>query len=144
MRVFGILSRSIRLLAGARTLRQRGIAFLMFVVVLAGTIIPSASVVVAHAAADGSSSGNPQIPSANYPGPVAAVQPKYPEATDVQGTSSTLTGAVASGETLVGPPAKPNIVPHELTEKRTAHSSTRINKDGTLTQTHYFGSKFYK
>ena len=39
---------------------------------------------------------------------------------------------------------KQNRTPRELTDERTATSSVRLNKDGTLTRTNYFAPHFYK
>ena len=48
------------------------------------------------------------------------------------------------GEALKGVEKNPTIKARELTDKRTSHTSMRVNGDGSVTERKYFESQFYK
>lgn len=84
----------------------------------------------------------------NYPGALQVKSSSYPsdQAQPVQDQSFRNGDAdTVAGEPIFGAKhEKSPITPHELTEKRTATSSTRINADGSYTQTNYVTPHFYK
>lgn len=145
--------RQLAVLAGhfslANSFRQRIVALFLFVVTLLGIGIPPASVAVALAS-------NPDTAAhtaSSSPAPLPQVNSKYAAAADAVSTSpgstaqflSKLTGksnseALSSAQSL----PKKTFTPHELTNQRTAYTSTYQNQNGSLTKTIYAAPHFYQ
>lgn len=143
-----------------RALRQRIYALSLFVVVISGAFIPTASSIVyarqmSRPATATNSHIKPQNPDLttkehhfSAPGgmrpttatTLAANDAKPTGLSAILGKSST----TLAGEALNAISKQPKITPHELTDKRTATSSTSIKADGSLVQTNYLTPHFYK
>ncbi|HSX07372.1 MAG TPA: PA14 domain-containing protein [Candidatus Saccharimonadales bacterium] len=84
----------------------------------------------------------------NYPGAQATATSKLKAAGDAKAdgllAKITKPGAAAASQVLKGIEKTPKVTPHELTNLRTATSSTNVAADGTLTKTNYFTPKFFQ
>ncbi len=54
------------------------------------------------------------------------------------------TAQAPTGQALRGIEKTPAIQPHELTDRRTSHTSSHINKDGSITEKKFFESQYYQ
>ncbi|HSX31933.1 MAG TPA: PA14 domain-containing protein, partial [Candidatus Saccharimonadales bacterium] len=84
----------------------------------------------------------------NYPGATPIVTSNEQAAADAQPTNPTTVDQIGkrsvSSETLNELKQKPKVQAHELTNKRTATTTTSVNADGTLTTKQYFAPKFFQ
>src|SRR5690242_14406937 len=117
---------------------QRGIALFLFVVTLAGILVPPVSVYAATA----NNASDPTAIDTKSPPALHESKSGTTPAADYANNDQLGAGGVMSGLAANG--SKPSITPHELIDKRTESSTTYLNADGTFTQTNYFSPHFYK
>jgi len=154
-----IAGRVTRYIFVRKTFGRRLVALSLFILMLIGANITTASALVADAQlhaqqAVSDKTGKPfdqptttKQHSFTYPGGMRATTATNKAAADT--TGSGVLGALSNstaitGEALKGIAAKPKITPHELTDKRTATTSVSINANGTLTQKNYITPQFFK
>src|SRR5260370_1662750 len=123
------------------------------VLALAAPAGPSAADIANAANKQHKTSTTPSIGKINTKSPPALpVTPAKPApavdaAQSVAASSSQFLGKLtgkANNEALSGPVDKPTFQPHELTDKRTADTSSYLNSDGTVTETDYAAPHFYQ
>ncbi|HET7302107.1 MAG TPA: PA14 domain-containing protein, partial [Candidatus Saccharimonadales bacterium] len=159
----GILNVSKKVRLGTRQAWQRAGMVTMLTVFLVSSSIPTASAIVADRQVKDLLKKNSHIQpfdeastqehSYNYPSGMKATTAPQIAARDAsvidKDTATGLPGAQSSrrnaaGETLKGFVQSPKIQARELTDKRTARTSMRVNPDGSITQRNYFESQFYQ
>jgi RHS repeat-associated protein len=146
--------------------RKRLIASLLVALFLVGSLVPSASALVADFQSKAQASGKDphakpldqktttQEHVFKYPGGKPSVTATSKSAADAVASASPANdvlgklskkGVAVQGEALKNSEKNAHkVVPRELTDKRTANTSVSINHDGSLTKKQYFESKFYK
>ena len=123
---------------------QRGIALFLFVVTLAGILVPPVSV---YAATASNASDPTAIDTKSPPALHESQANNTPSADYAQSINGGLMPGVAgqSGDPLSGvSPQHAVVTPHELVEKRTATSDVTINADGSYSQRNYWAPKYYQ
>jgi RHS repeat-associated protein len=119
--------------------------------------LPSSRQILPSAAASHHTSSQPSIGQINDSSPPApkpltsalpgAVDSRSPNSSDAATTSiiDQITGrGLSTPVTSTSMTTKEPVTPHELTSLRTANSSSYLNKDGSVTKTHYFSSHYYQ
>jgi len=144
---------------------QRGTALFFVALMLFGVLLPSASALAATAhpgptAAEIAKKAPHKTSTTPSIGTINTKTPPAPSTVEIAKLRAAADATIPTGKAVallskinqavnneqLSRPADPatTMQPHELTGRRTATSAQYLNQDGSITQTNYFSSHFYK
>ncbi len=119
---------------------RRAVPAFLCLLIVSGVIMPPVSAYAAEKSAARAEAG--MSAEQNYPGAMPTAKSSAAASADagVSGLPQKSTYSITPQQLS----SQPKINPHELTDKRTATTSTSVNADGTLTKKQFFSSRFYQ